>query len=141
VAVITLMQRYIQLPHVSVSPYANHLKAKWRQDGWTLQKHEEVLYDIGWAGLPNSLKHNVGPMAPPCGRLTTLDTFFDKATALKVTHVENMNAQQQQPQQQKQPTDRSSKDGKQGYRPCISGPADTTWGSKSGQSGSNRHGK
>jgi hypothetical protein len=46
VAVITLMQRYIQLPQESVRAYANRLKANWRQAGWNLQKHEEVLYYI-----------------------------------------------------------------------------------------------
>jgi hypothetical protein len=80
-AVITLMQGYIQLPKESVRAYANRLKANWRQAGWNLQKHEEVLYDIAWAGLRNSLKMIVGPMTPACGRFDTLDEFFDKATA------------------------------------------------------------
>jgi hypothetical protein len=146
VAVITLLQGYIQLPQESVRAYANRFKANWRQAGWNLQKHEEILYDIAWAGLRNSLKNKVGPMTPPCGRFVTLDEFFDKAAASEVKHVENKKPQQQQQQQQqqhqqKQPTDSSSKGGKPGYWPSISEPADTTAGSKSGQSGSNRHGK
>jgi len=91
---------YIQHPEESVSAYANRLKANWRKAGWNLQKHEEVLYDIAWAGLRNSLKHNVGPMTSACGRCDTLDKFFDKAAASEVTHVEYMNTQQQQQQQQ-----------------------------------------
>ena len=120
------------------------MKANWRQAGWNLQNHEEVLYDIAWAGLRNSLKNKVGPMMPACGRFDTLDKFFDKAAASEVTHVENkkpQQQQQQQQQQQKQPTDSSSKGGKRGYRPSISEPADTTGGGTSGQSGSNKHGK
>jgi hypothetical protein len=83
-------------------------------------------------------------MTPAWSRFDTLDEFFDKAVASEVTHVVNKNPQQQQQQQkqqqQKRPTDWSSKGGTRGYRPSISEPADTT-GRKSGQSGSNRHGK
>jgi hypothetical protein len=83
-------------------------------------------------------------MTPACGRYDTLDEIFDKAAALEVTHVENKKPQQQQQQQkqqqQKQPMDLSSKGGKRGYQPSISEPANTTSG-KSGQLGSNRHGK
>jgi len=43
VAVITLMQEYIQFPQESVSAYVNHVKANWRQVGWNLQKNEAVL--------------------------------------------------------------------------------------------------
>jgi len=89
VVVITLMQGYIQLPQESVRAYANHLKANWRQAGWNLQKHEEVLYNIAWAGLRNSLKNKLGLMKPACGRFDTLDEFFDKAAASEVTHVTN----------------------------------------------------
>jgi len=120
------------------------LKANWRQAGRNQKKHEEVLYDIAWAGLRNSLNNKVGPMTPACGRFDTLDEFFPKAAPLEVTHVENKKPQrqqqQQQQQQQKQPTDSSSKCGKRGYRPSISESGDTT-GGKSGQWGSNRHGK
>jgi hypothetical protein len=85
-------------------------------------------------------------MTPACARFDTLDEFFEKAAASEVTHVENKTSQQQQKQLQqqqlqKQPTDSSSKGGKRGYRPSISGPADTAGGGKSGQWGSNRHGK
>jgi hypothetical protein len=132
VAVITLMQGYIQLPQESVRAYADRLKANWRQAGWNLLKYKEVLYDIAWAGLRNSLKNKVGQMTPACGRFDTLDEFLDKAAASEVTHVENkkpqQQPQQQQQQQQKQPTDSSSKGGKQGYQPSISEPADTTGG-------------
>ena len=100
VAVIMLIQGYIQLPQELVRAYANCLKANWRQAGWNLQKYEEVLYDIAWTGLCNSLKNNVGPMAPACGRFGTLAGFFDKAAASEVTHVENKKPQQQQQQQQ-----------------------------------------
>jgi hypothetical protein len=145
VAVIMLMQGYIQLPQESVRAYANHLKANWRQAGWNLQKHEEVLYDSVWAGLCNSLKNQVELMTPACGRFDSLDEVFDKAVALEVTHVENKMPQQQQQQQQQlqqeQPTDSSSKGCKLEYWQSISEPADTTGSSKSGQSGSNRHGK
>jgi hypothetical protein len=144
VEVITLMSGYIQLPRESVRAYANRLKANWRQDGWNLPKHEEVLYDIARAGLRNSLKHKVGPMTPAGGRFDTLDEFFAKPAASDVTHVENKKPQQmqqqQQQQQQKQPTDSSSKGGKRGYQPSISEPADNTHSGKSGQSGSNKHG-
>jgi len=113
VAVITLMQEYIQLPQESVRAYANRVNVKWWQAGWNLQKHKEVLYDIAWAGLRNSLKNKVGLMTPACGRFDTLDEFFDEAAASEVTHVENKMLQQQQQQQQhhqqKQPTDSSSK--------------------------------
>jgi hypothetical protein len=77
VAVITLIQGYIQLPQESVRAYANRLKANWRQAGWNLQKHDEVLYNIAWAGLRNSLKNKVGPMIPADGKFDTLDEFFD----------------------------------------------------------------
>jgi len=143
VAVITLMQEYIQFPQESVRAYANRVKANWRQAGWNLQKNDEVLYDIAWAGLRNSLKNKVGPMTPACGRFDTLDEFFDKAMASEVTHVENKKPQQQQQQQeqqqQKQPTESSSNSGKRGYRPSISEPANTSGGGKSGQSGTNKH--
>jgi len=143
VAVITVMQEYIQLPQDSVRAYANCVKANWRQAGWNLQKHEEVLYNIAWAGLRNSLTNKVGPMKPACGRCDTLDEFFDKAAAFEVSHVDNMMPQQQHQQQlqqqQRQRTDSSSEGGKQGYRPFISQPADTTGGGKSGQSGTNKH--
>jgi len=116
VAVITLMQGFILLPQELVTAHANHLKANWRQGGWNLQKHEDVLFDITWAGLRNSRKNKVGPMTTTCGRLDTLDEVFDKAVASEVTDVENMNPQQQQHQQQqlqqKQPTDTSSNGGK-----------------------------
>jgi hypothetical protein len=98
-AVITLMQGYIQLPQELVRAYVNHLKANWRQAGWNLQQHEEVLYDIAWAGLRNCLQNNVGPMTPACGRFDTLDEFFDKAAASDITHLENKMPQQQQQQQ------------------------------------------
>ena len=139
-AVITLMQGYIQHPQESVRAYANRVKANWRQAGWNLQKHEEVFYDIAWGGLRNSLKNKVGSMTPACGRFDSLDEFFDKESALEVTHVENKMPQQQQ-QQQKQPTDSSLKGGKQGYQPSISEPAGSTGGGKSGQPASNRPGK
>jgi len=77
----------------------NRVKANWRQAGWNLEKHEEVLYDIAWAGLRNSLKNTVGPMMPACITVDTLDEFFDKAAVTEVTHVENKNPQQQQQQQ------------------------------------------
>jgi hypothetical protein len=117
VAVITLMQGYIQLPPESVRGYANHFKADWRQAGWNLLKHEEVLYDIAWAGLRNSLKNKAGLMTPACGRFDTLDEFIDQAVPSEVTHVQNKKPQQQQQRQQqqqqkKQPTDSSSKDSK-----------------------------
>jgi len=102
VAVITLMQGYIQLPHELVRAYANSLKANWRQAGWNLQKQEEVLYDIAWAGLGNCIQNKVGPMMPACGRFDNLDQFFHKAAASEVTHVENKKPQQQQQQQQQQ---------------------------------------
>jgi hypothetical protein len=115
VAVITLMQEYIQLPQASVRAYANHVKAHWRQAGWNLQTHEEVLDDIAWAFLRNSLKNKVGPRTPACGKFDSLDKFFDKAAASEVTHVEMkkpQQQQQQQQQQQKQLTDSCSKGGK-----------------------------
>jgi len=87
VAVITVMQQYIQLPQESVRVYVNSLKANWRQAGWNLQKHEEVLYHIAWAGLRNSLKNKVGLMTTACSRFDTLDHFFNTATASEVTHV------------------------------------------------------
>jgi len=89
VAVITLMQEYIQLPQESVTVYANRVKANWRQGGWNLQKHEEVLYDIACAGPHNSLKNKVGPMTPACCRFDSLDELFHKAAASEVPDVEN----------------------------------------------------
>jgi hypothetical protein len=71
VAVITLLQRYQRLPHESVRAYANCLKANWRQAGWNLPNHEEVLYDIAWACLRNTLKNMVRPMTSACGRFDT----------------------------------------------------------------------
>jgi len=143
-AVITLMQEYIQLAQESVRAYVNHVKANCRQARCNLQKHEEVLNDIAWAGLRNTLKHKVGPMTPGYGRLVTLDKFFDKAATSEATHVDNKKPhrqqQQQQQQQQKQPTDCSSKGGKRGYRTSIAQPADPT-GSKFGQLGSDKHRK
>jgi len=144
VAVISLMREYIQLPQELVRAYANHVKAKWRQAGWNLLIHEEVLYDIAWAGLRNSLKNNVAPMTPACSRFDTLEQFINKAAASEVTHVENkkqqrQQQQQQQQQQQKEPTDSSSKGGKRGYQPSISEPADTSGGGNSGRSVSNKH--
>jgi hypothetical protein len=140
IAVIRLMQEFTQLPQEPVRAYANRLKANWRQAGWNLQKHEEVLYDIAWAGLRNSLKNKVGPMTPTCGRFDTMDELFDKAAASEITHIDSKKPQQQQSQQQKQPMDTPHKGGKRGYRPSISEPANTT-GEKSGHSGSNKYGK
>jgi len=135
-AVITLMEEYIQLPQESVGAYANHVKVNWRQAGWNRQKQKEVLYDIAWAGLCNCLKKSVGLMTLTCGRFDTLHDFFDKATASDVMYVGI-----KMPQQQHQLTDSSTNGGKQGYRPSIPEPADTTSGGNSGQLGSNRHGK
>jgi len=59
VAVITLMQEYIELQQESVRAYANRVKANWREAGGNLQKHEEVLYDIAWAGLRCSFMNKV----------------------------------------------------------------------------------
>jgi len=89
VVVITLMQEYIQLPEESVRAYVNRVNVIWRQAEWNLGKHEEVLYDIAWAGLHKSLKNIVRPMMPACGRSDSLDKFFDKAVASEVTRVEN----------------------------------------------------
>jgi hypothetical protein len=55
VAAITLTQEYIKLPPESVRVYAKRVKANWRHAGWNLQKHEELLYDIAWAGLISTL--------------------------------------------------------------------------------------
>jgi len=93
------------------------VKGNWRQAGWNLQRHEEVLYDIACAGHHNCLHNNVGPMTPGCGRFETLDEIFDKAADSEVTHVESKKPeqqqhQQQQQQQQKYPPDSSSKGGK-----------------------------
>jgi len=73
VAVNTLMQKCIQLPQGLVKAYANRVKANWRQAGWNLQKHEEVLNNIGWAALPNSPKNNFGLIRPACGRFDSRD--------------------------------------------------------------------
>jgi hypothetical protein len=111
--------------------YANRLKANWILAGWNRQKHKEILYDIGWAGLHNSLKTKNGPITPTCARFDFFDEFFDKAAASEVSHVEKKNPQQQQHQQQqqpqqKQPTDSASKGGKRSYPPSISKPSNTT---------------
>jgi len=89
VAVITLMLGYIQLPQELVRAYPNHLKANWRQAGWNVPKHEEVLYAIAWAGLHNSLKDKVRPMSPTCGRFDTLDKYIHVAATSEATPVEN----------------------------------------------------
>jgi len=143
VTMITQLQWYIQLPEESVRAYANHLKANLRQAGWNLQKHEDVFYNIAWAGLRNSLKNTVGPLMPVSGRFDSFHEIFDKAAASEVTRVEHMQPQQQQQQQQQQPQrklpmDSSSKGDKRGSQLSISKPADTTGGGKSGQSGTNR---
>ena len=137
-AVIRLMQEYKRLQQESVRAYGNCLKANWRQAGSYPQKHEEDLYDIALAGLPNSLKIKVGQMSPACGRVDSFDIIFDKAMASEVTHVENtkpqqqqhrqQEQQQQQQQQQKQSADSSSKGVKRGRKLSISQPADTTGG-------------
>jgi hypothetical protein len=145
VAVITLMEEYIQVAQELVRAYANRVEANWRQAGWNLQKLEEVFYDIPCAGCHKSLKNKVGPITPTCSRFDSLEEFFNKAVASEVTHVGSKKPQwvqqQQQQQQKKQPTDSPSRGGKRGNWPSNSEPADTTGGSKSGQSGSNRHGK
>jgi hypothetical protein len=122
----------------------NCFKANWRQAGWSLQKHKEVLYDIAWAGLNNSVKNNVRPMTADWGRYDAFDEVFDKAAASEVKHVENEKHQQQQQQQDKQHQQKpltysSSTGGKNGYRPSISETAETTAGGRSGQSGLNRN--
>jgi len=89
VAMVTLIPEYIELPQESVRAYVNPVKADWRQAGWNLQKHEEVLYNIAWEGLPNTLKNTVEPMTAACGRGESLDKLFDNAAASEVTHVEN----------------------------------------------------
>jgi hypothetical protein len=94
VAVITLMQGYLQIQQDSVRAYANRLKANWRQARWNLQKYEEVLYDIAWAGLRYSLKNKVAPITPACARFDTFEEFFDNSPASEVTHVENNTPQQ-----------------------------------------------
>ena len=142
-AVITLMQEYIQLPQESVRAYANRVKANWRQARCNLQMHEDVLYDTACAGLHKSLMNTVVLMTPSHGRFHSLEEFFDKAVASEVTHVDNNNPQpqqqQEQQQRQKQLTDLSSEGGKQMYRPSISERVNTSGRGQSGQSGSNRH--
>jgi len=88
VAVITLMQQSVQSSHESVRAYAGRVKATQRPAQCNLQKNEEVLHNIAWAGLHNSVKNKVGPMTPACGTFDTLDEIFDMATASAVTHVE-----------------------------------------------------
>jgi hypothetical protein len=44
----------------SVRVYEKHVKANWRLIGWNIEKHEDVLCDMSWAGLCNSLKNNDG---------------------------------------------------------------------------------
>ena len=116
VEVITRMQEYTQLAQESVKVYANRVKANSRQAGWNLQKHDEVLYNIAYTALRNSLKNKVRPMTPSCSSVDTWDELFDKAESSEVTQVENKKAQQQQQQpqqqQQKQHTDSSSNGGK-----------------------------
>jgi len=141
VAVITLMQEYIELPQQLVRAYANRVKANRRLAGWDLQMNEEVLYDIGWAGLCNCFKNKIVAVTPARGRFDRLDEFCDKAAASEVTHVEKKKPQQQRQQQQTQPTDWSSKGRHQGYWPSILEPAATTGSGKSGQLGSNKLGK
>jgi hypothetical protein len=145
VAVMMMMQEYIQLPQQSIRAYANRVKANWRQAEWNLKKHDEVLYEIAWVGLRNTVMNKGGPMTAACGRFDSLDEFFDQTAASQVTHVEPKKPHQQQKQQlqqrQKQPTDWSSKGDERSYQPCISEPADTTSGGNSGQSGSYRHSK
>jgi hypothetical protein len=102
VAVIELMQGFIQLPKELVIAYANPLKVNSRQAVWNLQQHEEVLYNIAWAGQHNSLNNQFGPMTAAIGRFDTLNKFLDKAAALDVTHVENNKPRQEQQQQQQQ---------------------------------------
>jgi len=98
VAVFTLMQEFIRVPQESVRAYANCIKANWRQTGWNLQKHEEVLYDISWAGLCNSPMNIVRPLTPAGSRFDTLDEIFAKAAPLEVIHVKNKQPHKQ-PQQ------------------------------------------
>jgi hypothetical protein len=43
--------------------------------------HENVLYDIAWAGICNSLKNTVIQMTPACRRFDTLNEFLDMAKA------------------------------------------------------------
>lgn len=117
------------------------MNANWRQAGWNLQKHEVVLHNIAWAGLPNSFRNKVGPLTPKCGRFDTLDEFYNVVMASEVTHLENKMIQHQQQQQlqqpqKKQPTFSSSKGGKRGQWPSISDSADNPGSGKSGQSGS-----
>jgi hypothetical protein len=106
--------------------------------------YEDVIYDIAWSGLRNSLRTKVGLMTPAFGRYHSSDEFRDNAAALHITHVENTKPQQQQPQQQehqqKQAADSSSKGCKQGYQRSIMEPADTNGRGKSCQSGSTSHG-
>jgi len=70
------------------------LKANWRQPGWNLQTHEEVLYDIAWAGLCNSLRNRRGLITPARGRFDTLEEFLDKVNASEVSNIENKKPQQ-----------------------------------------------
>jgi hypothetical protein len=98
VAVMMMMQEYIQLPQQSIRAYANRVKVNWRQAEWNLKKHDEVLYDIAWVGLRNTVMNKVGPMTAACGRFDCLDEFFDQTAASEVTHVEPEKPHQQQKQ-------------------------------------------
>jgi hypothetical protein len=104
-----LMLGYLQLSQESVTAYVNHVKPHWRQGGWNQQKHEEVMYDSVWAGIPNFLKNNIGHLMPGFHRLDCSNKVFDKAAASHVTPVEHKKPAQQQhvppKQQQTQPTD------------------------------------
>jgi hypothetical protein len=76
------MQEYQQLPNESVRVYANRLNAKCRRAGWNLRKHEIVLYDMAWAGLPHTLEIKVRPyMSRGKARFNTLGELLDCASA------------------------------------------------------------
>ena len=106
---ITQMQEFLWHTSESVRVYANHVKANFRQVGGNLLKHEEVLYDIAWAGLYKYVMTTVGLIMPTSSAIDCLEEFIEQAATSELTHVENkkplQQQQHQQQRQQKQPRD------------------------------------
>jgi len=127
VAVIMLMQEYIQCPQESIRPYGNCLKGNWRQGGWNLQKNEDDLYDIAYAGLCDYLKSELGLMAHACCSDDTTDELSHNGVPSDLPHVEIQKPQRykhqhQHQQQYTQPAALPCKCGNQNPTTSISEP-------------------
>jgi hypothetical protein len=133
------MQEYQQLPNEEGRVYANRVESNWKRAGWNLITHEEVLYNMSWAGLQHALNTKVKPcISSGKDRFDTIDHLFDCAAASEFKQDDKKPGVQHRQRQ----TGESQKAGdkKLNFRPCISEPAENTSGNSHMSGNSNNSG-